>query len=68
MKIKLCIYFIRCYIKLNNLISAIVTTWVTAPGDGGAALKVLISTLYSTTLAPTIQTNKTEIENNKFLQ
>lgn len=54
--------------KLNNLINAIVTTWVTAPGDGGAALKVLISTLYSTTLAPTIQTNKTEIENNKFLQ
>jgi hypothetical protein len=46
---------------INNLKTAF-SSWVVAPADGGAALKVIAATWYASTLTPT---NKTDLENNK---
>ena len=54
--------------KLNALITAIATTFIPVPNDGGAALKALIAGLVPTTLAPTTPTVKADLENTKIKQ
>ena len=54
--------------KLNNLenkVNSLITTfnsWVVVPGDGGAALKAVLSAWVATSLTPTVRAN---IENVK---
>ena len=48
---------------INNL-KTVFTTWVTAPSDGGAALKLAASSWYGTALAVT---TKNELEDTKIM-
>lgn len=49
---------------INNLKTAF-SSWVTAPGDGGAALKAITATWYGSQL---IQTQESDINNEDILQ
>lgn len=53
---------------LNNVLTAIGTTWIPVANDGGAALKALFVSLTATILAPLTPTIKADLENPDIKQ